>query len=280
MQLREKVQNAAASVEKALGPLRGGVGVVLGTGLGSLAHRLEDSLSIAYDEIPGFPSSTIPGHAGRLWKGRVGSTPVLVLQGRFHLYEGYSPQEVCFGVRTLFELGIRGLVLTNAAGGLNPQFEAGELMLIADHINFTGHTPLCGPNDEAWGVRFPDMSRVYSARLQDLARRQALHLGIGLERGVYLGLTGPCLETPAETRAFRTMGADAVGMSTVMEAIAARHLGLEVLGISCLTNINLPDCMKETSLEDVLAQAKASSEKLVRLLTAILENWPAQNAAD
>jgi purine-nucleoside phosphorylase len=274
MQLREKVQNAAATVAAAFGPMSSGVGVVLGTGLGSLAEHLEDSHCIPYDQIPGFPSSTIPGHAGRLWWGRMGSTPVLVLQGRFHLYEGYTPQEVCFGVRTLFELGIRGLVLTNAAGGLNPRFAAGELMLISDHINFTGQTPLCGPNEEAWGARFPDMCRVYSTRLQELARRQALALGIGLERGVYLGLTGPSLETPAETRAFRTMGADAVGMSTVMEAIAARHLGLEVLGISCLTNINLPDCMTETSLEDVLAQARASSDKLGRLLTAILGNWP------
>jgi purine-nucleoside phosphorylase len=274
MQMRENVQEAAAHVASALAPPEGAVGVVLGTGLGGLVGRLDESSSIPYSEIPGFPVSTVPGHGGRLWKGRINGTSVLVLQGRFHLYEGYSPEEVCFGVRTLSELGIRGLVLTNAAGGLDPGFSAGELMLITDHINFTGRNPLCGRNVEAWGPRFPDMSRAYSARLQSLAREQALALGIGLERGVYLGLSGPCLETPAETRAYRLLGADAVGMSTVTEAIAASHLGLEILGISCLTNINLPDAMRETTLDEVLAQAFASSHKLEQLLVGILGHWP------
>jgi purine-nucleoside phosphorylase len=274
MQMRENVQEAAAHVASALAPPEGAVGVVLGTGLGGLVGRLDESSSIPYSEIPGFPVSTVPGHGGRLWKGRINGTSVLVLQGRFHLYEGYSPEEVCFGVRTLSELGIRGLVLTNAAGGLDPGFSAGELMLITDHINFTGRNPLCGRNVEAWGPRFPDMSRAYSARLQSLAREQALALGIGLERGVYLGLSGPCLETPAETRAYRLLGADAVGMSTVTEAIAASHLGLEILGISCLTNINLPDAMRETTLDEVLAQAHASSHKLEQLLVGILGHWP------
>jgi purine-nucleoside phosphorylase len=275
MQTVENVQKAAAHVASLLAPPAGGVGIVLGTGLGGLVGRLEDASEIPYAEIPGFPVSTVPGHVGRLWRGRVGQTNVLVLQGRFHLYEGYGPEVVCFGVRTLFALGIRGLVLTNAAGGLNPGFSAGELMLITDHINLTGSNPLCGPNVEEWGPRFPDMSRVYSPRLQLLAREQAKRLGIGLEHGIYLGLTGPCLETPAETRAFRLLGADAVGMSTVHEAIAARHLGLEILGISCLTNINLPDCMQETTLEDVLNQAQAAGNRLERLLAAVLENWPA-----
>jgi purine-nucleoside phosphorylase len=274
MQMRENVQEAAAHVASALAPPEGAVGIVLGTGLGGLVGRLDESSSIPYSEIPGFPVSTVPGHGGRLWKGRINGTSVLVLQGRFHLYEGYSPEEVCFGVRTLSELGIRGLVLTNAAGGLDPGFSAGELMVITDHINFTGRNPLCGRNEEAWGPRFPDMSRAYSARLQSLAREQALALGIGLERGVYLGLSGPCLETPAETRAYRLLGADAVGMSTVTEAIAASHLGLEILGISCLTNINLPDAMRETTLDEVLAQAHASSHKLEQLLVGILGHWP------
>jgi purine-nucleoside phosphorylase len=274
MQLRKKVQDAATRITSVLAPPRGCIGIVLGTGLGGLAGTLEEAAAIPYSEITGFPLSTIPGHEGRLWSGRIGHTPVLALQGRFHLYEGYSPEEVCFGVRTLFELGIRGLILTNAAGGLNPRFSAGELMLITDHINLTGKSPLCGPNEESWGPRFPDMSQVYSPRLQTLAREQALLHGIGLERGVYLGLTGPCLETPAETRAFRILGADAVGMSTTMEAIAAKHMGLETMGISCLTNINLPDCMRETTLDDVLAQAQASSNRLETLLASILENWP------
>ncbi|MFW6323466.1 MAG: purine-nucleoside phosphorylase [Desulfovibrionales bacterium] len=275
MQFMKKVQIAAEHLRSKLQMEdRKTVGVVLGTGLGKWAEGLEKARCVPYDEIPGFPRSTVPGHTGLLWAGRVHDTQALVLQGRFHLYEGYSPEQVCFGVRTLRCLNIDGLVLTNAAGALNPLHQAGELMLVTDHINFTGQNPLIGANPDDWGPRFPDMSRVYSLRLQRLASEQALRLGMTLEKGVYLGLTGPCLETPAETRAFRIWGADAVGMSTVLEAIAARHLGLECLGISCLTNKNLPDCMEETSLDDVLTQAKESSHKLENLLTAVLANWP------
>ena len=174
------------------------------------------------------------------------------------------------GVRTLATLGVKRLIITNAAGALNPQFDAGGLMCITDHINFTGHNPLIGQNQDTWGVRFPDMSRIYDADLRDLALNTAQKLDIRLERGIYIGVTGPNLESPAETRAFKRLGADAVGMSTVLEVIAARHMDLAVLGISCLTNKNLPDCMGETTLEEVIAQAEAAADRLTRLLDAVI----------
>lgn len=245
-------------------------GVVLGTGLGDWAHRLQGAVTIPYADIPGFPVSTVEGHAGALIAGRAAGRLVAVLAGRFHLYEGYDPAQVCFGVRALALLGIKTLVLTNAAGALNPQFEAGSLMLVTDHMNFTGHSPLRGQNVDAWGPRFPDMSQVYDPQLRDLAMQAAASQGIRLERGVYVQIMGPQLETPAETRAYRALGADAIGMSTVMEAIAARHMGLRLLGISCLTNKNLPDCMAETSLEEVLRMARASGDNLGRLLDAVM----------
>jgi purine-nucleoside phosphorylase len=199
---------------------------------------------------------------------------VLALQGRFHLYEGYGPGEVALPVRVLAALGVRRLVLTNAAGALNPLFETGGLMLLTDHLNWTGRNPLAGPNVEAWGPRFPDMCSVYSPAFRKAALDQAARLGLRLEQGVYAGVLGPCLETPAETRALRLLGADAVGMSTVTEAIAARHLGMDILAVSCLTNKNLPDCMAETSLAQVIAQAEAASAKLGGLLSAVIPNLP------
>jgi purine-nucleoside phosphorylase len=249
-------------------PIR--AGVVLGTGLGNWTHSLQNACTIPYAEIPGFPKSTVPGHAGALICGTVEGRSVLALSGRFHLYEGYSPAEVCFGVRVLARLGVDALVLTNAAGAINPQCDAGSLMCITDHINATGVSPLTGPNADAWGPRFPDMSSVWDPGLRALAMEQALRLGIRLERGVYIQVPGPQLETPAETRAYRILGADAVGMSTVLEAIAARHMGLRLLGISCLTNKNLPDCMAETSLEEILAMAALSGEAMSRLLSAVI----------
>ena len=271
MQNLKNVQQAAYCVrEKRPHATPASIGIVMGTGLGGLAGALEQDFLLPYKEITGFPHSTVESHAGALGHGVIGDTPVWTLQGRFHLYEGYSPAEVCMGVRTLAALGVKTLILTNAAGALNPQFEAGSLMSITDHINFTGQNPLTGANQDSWGPRFPDMSAVYSPRIRAMARQSALELGMPLEHGVYLGLCGPCLETPAETRAFRIMGADAVGMSTVLEAIAARHMGLELLGISCLTNKNLPDCMQETSLEDVISMAGQTCGLLSRLLTRIV----------
>jgi purine-nucleoside phosphorylase len=193
-----------------------------------------------------------------------------LLSGRCHLYEGYSPEEIVLPLRAIRLLGAENLIITNAAGALNPLFDVPSLMLITDHINFTGHSPLTGPNREKWGPRFPDMSRVYSGKFIQKAADCALELGIRLHKGVYMGITGPSLETPAETRAFRRLGADAIGMSTVLENIAAKHMGMKILGISCLTNKNLPDCMQETSHEEILEQAKKADAELKRLLEQII----------
>jgi purine-nucleoside phosphorylase len=246
------------------------VGLVAGTGLSGLAGRLEGGREMAWADLPGFPRSTAPGHEGRLVRGEVAGRPVALLAGRLHLYEGYSPREVGFGVRLLAGLGVRTLVVTNAAGALDPHFSPGGLMRLTDHINLTGHNPLTGPNDDSLGPRFPDMSRAYCPRLGEIADRTALELGLRLERGVYAGVAGPSLETPAETRMLRLLGADAVGMSTVTEVIAARHLGLSVLAVSCLTNRNLPDCMAETTIEEVIATARAAEGDLARLLGAVI----------
>ncbi len=248
------------------------VGVVLGTGLGEIEPFMEVCCRIDYNEIPHFPLSTVDSHKGKILAGRMGGKDILVLQGRIHLYEGYSPFEVCFGVRVLGLVGCSTFIITNAAGALNPLFEKGNLMIITDHINFTGQNPLVGKNIEELGDRFPDMSRAYDRGLVELATSSALSLGIKIEKGVYVGVLGPSLETPAETRALRMLGADAVGMSTVMEVIAARHMDKKILGISCLTNKNLPDCMEETSFEDVVSQAKKSGGKLIKLIREILKN--------
>jgi purine-nucleoside phosphorylase len=244
--------------------------VILGTGLGQWVDRLQGASQMSYTEIPNFPQSTVQSHAGRLLLGGPSSAPILVLQGRFHVYEGYTASEACTGVRLAALLGAKNLILTNAAGAINPLFETGKIMLISDQMNMTGHNPLLGPNNEEWGPRFPDMSQVYSPALQDMALQCACDIGLGLERGVYVGVQGPSLETPAETRAYRLMGGDAIGMSTVLEAIAAKHMGLNILGLSCLTNKNLPDCMQETSVEEIIARAEATGHDLGRLLDAII----------
>lgn len=246
------------------------VALVLGSGLGDLAGRIEQPITIAYQDISGFPVSTMKSHAGQLVVGRLAGCPVACMSGRFHLYEGYSADEVCLGVRSLAVLGARTLIISNAAGSLNPYWEAGELMLIADHINFTGHNPLTGPNHQPWGPRYPDMSQAYCPKLRQMALNAALKLGLRLNTGVYVALAGPNLETPAETRALRFMGADAVGMSTVLEVIAARHMDMRVLGLSCLTNKNLPDCMDRVTEQDILEVANRSGAALTSLVKAVL----------
>lgn len=279
MQNPENVQNAASVITSALSVMSGQtgyaprprVGVVCGTGLGGLADALSGPVALPYGRIPGFPQSTVASHEGRFLFGRIGSVDVVLQQGRCHLYEGYAPGDVCMGVRVMAALGIETLVITNAAGALNPRWDAGDLMLITDHVNFTGRSPLTGPNHDAWGPRFPDMSAPYDAALGRLAMREAARLGVRLERGVYVGVPGPQMETPAETRMYRQLGADAVGMSTVLEVIAARHMGLRVLGISCLTNKNLPDCMQEAPLEEVIRVANEAGDKLTRLVAAVVE---------
>ena len=271
MQNVRKVQNCAKSLASNLPQgFVPKIGLVLGTGLGKTGSRLTASVRVPYSDLPDFPESTAASHQGHFLAGYLEQIPVLMQQGRCHLYEGRRPDEVCMGVRVMAELGISVLVLTNAAGALNPLFAAGSLMVIDDHINFTGASPLTGPNEESWGLRFPDMSEVYDRELIDTLENTALALGVRLSKGVYLGTPGPQLETRAETRAFRHLGADAVGMSTVLEAIAATHMGVRVLGISCLTNKNLPDCMDETSIEEIIAMAEKSEADLTRLLTAAL----------
>lgn len=213
------------------------IAIVLGSGLGGFADDFEDAVGIPYDQIPGFPRSTVEGHQGRLIAGKVDSVPVLAMQGRVHYYEGYALEEVTFPVRTFKLLGIKTLVLTNAAGGINVQLTQGALMVISDHLNLMGDNPLRGPNDERFGPRFPDMSAVYSPALQELVVEEAKAIGIEVRRGIYGGLSGPSYETPAEIHLLRNLGADAVGMSTVPEAIVARHMDMEVLGISCITNL-------------------------------------------
>ncbi|MHC1711771.1 MAG: purine-nucleoside phosphorylase [Solidesulfovibrio sp.] len=270
MHYAEDVKLAAQAVTTTLGVLpENTVGLVSGTGLGGIAAALTERREMPTGDIPGFPRATAPGHAGKCIVGEIAGRPVALLSGRLHLYEGHSPREAAYGIRLLAGLGVKTLVLTNAAGALDPHFAAGGLMRITDHINLTGKNPLTGPNDEA-GPRFPDMSRAYCPRLGEIADKAALSLGIRLERGVYAGVLGPSLETPAETRMLRILGADAVGMSTVTEVIAARHLAMNVLAVSCLTNVNLPDCMAETTLEEVINTAKRAEGELTRLLAAVI----------
>ncbi len=245
----------------------------MGTGLSGLAHDLargDNSVRISFAEIPDYPAVSVDSHEGAYIFGHIGSTPVIAQLGRCHLYEGKTPEEVCMGVRVMAELGAGTLVITNAAGALNPLFEAGSLMRMTDYINNTGVSPLAGKNNAAWGERFPDMSRVFDAKLGEKAQECALKLGIALEKGVYIGVHGPEMETPAETRMYRQWGADAIGMSTVLEVIAARHCGMKVLGISCISNRNLPDCMQEAPLDEIIRMAGRAGEKLARLLPEII----------
>lgn len=275
MEYHRKIQHSAAYIHEKLGKIQAGtVAFITGTGLGPLTGAIENPVIVPYDDIPHFPVSSVKSHAGRLISGTIEGTPVLALDGRFHLYEGFTPQEVTHNIRVLGELGVGTLILTNAVGALNPSFEVGCPMLIEDHINMTGQSPLRGGNVDAWGDRFPDMCAVYDPALRKLAVDKALQLGVRLERGVFMQIMGPNMETPAETRMYRLMGADAIGMSTCMEAIAAHHMGIRILGLSCLTNKNLPDCMEEAPLDRVIAQAEKSSAAMVKLLRAILKEIP------
>ncbi len=252
------------------------IAVTLGSGLAPLAEEVETAHIIPYADIPHFPRSTVEGHPGRMVIGTLAGVPVVVMQGRVHFYEGYSLQEVTFYVRVLKLMGVDTLILTNAAGGLNRVFEAGDLMLIEDHINFpglVGHNPLWGPNDERFGPRFPPMSRAYDRELRQTAYKVAARLNIDVRRGVYVGLGGPSFETPAEVRMLRALGGDAVGMSTVHETIVAVHAGMRVLGISTITNITVDrvDAPEEASHEEVLETGKAVAPRLAALIKGILQ---------
>lgn len=262
--------NAAAEYVLARTSLRPQIAIVLGSGLGAFAEQLENATAIPFAEIPHFPQSTVPGHSGKLVVGTVAGVPVAVMQGRVHAYEGYSSDEVTFPVRVLGRMGVRTLVLTNAAGGINPSLRQGQLVLLSDHINLSGRNPVAGPNDERFGPRFFDMSEAYSARLRRLAQQAAQADGFDLPEGVYLSVLGPSFETPAEIRAFRTMGADLVGMSTVQETIAARHMGIEVLGISCVTNMAAGIQKEPLSHEEVMETGRAVEKQLAGLLTRLV----------
>lgn len=246
------------------------IGIVLGTGLGGLADKIEAAAVIPYEEIPHFPASSVTSHMGRLIFGSLGGKKVMALQGRFHLYEGYEPKDITFPIRVMVAMGIETLLISNAAGGLDLSFQAGDLMLISDHINLTGQNPLRGDNFEEWGPRFPDMTAPYSQGLIDLAQKAAQDLGIKTHKGVYVGVPGPSMETAAETRFLRMIGADAVGMSTIPEVIVAVHAGLMVLGVSVITNVNDPDDYQPAPLEQVIATAKGAEPLLVKLVEEIL----------
>jgi purine-nucleoside phosphorylase len=246
------------------------IAIVLGSGLGGFADDFEETVAIPYEEIPGFVRSTAEGHAGRLVIGKVDSVPVLAMQGRVHYYEGYSLEEVTFPVRTFGLLGIKTLILTNAAGGINVQLTQGALMVISDHLNLMGSNPLRGPNDERFGPRFPDMSAVYSPELQELVIDEAKAIGTEVRRGIYGALSGPNYETPAEIHLLRSLGADAVGMSTVPEAIVARHMGLEVLGISCITNMAAGISDEPINHEEVMETGERVRETFTELLRRVV----------
>jgi purine-nucleoside phosphorylase len=245
--------------------------VVLGSGWGGVVDELMEIVAAAaYADIPGFAVSTVEGHSGRLLLARLDGVPVWVMQGRFHYYEGYGMREVTFPIRVFTRLGVRGLLLTNAAGGIDPVFQPGELMLITDHINWMGENPLRGPNDDTFGPRFPDMTAAWDARLREHILEAGREQGVALHRGVYLAVSGPCFETPAEVRAFAGMGAAAVGMSTVPECLVARHGGLRVAGLSCITNVAAHDGGDPLSHEEVGQAARQSHAAVVRLLRSAL----------
>ena len=247
------------------------VGLVLGTGLGALAREIESAVSIPYPEIPFFPHSTVESHKGQLVCGSLAGHPVIAMEGRFHLYEGYTASQVTFPIRIMKEMGCRLLIVSNAAGGLNPQFEKGDLMVIEDHINLLGDNPLIGPNDDTLGPRFPDMSEPYSRPLIALAEQVALDLKIRIERGVFVAVQGPNLETRAEYRFLRLIGADAVGMSTVPENIVANHMGLKVLGFSIITDECFPDSLKPAKVEEIIAVANSAEPRLTAIMKGVVE---------
>ena len=246
------------------------IALMAGTGLGASTKFLDISISFEYEDIPNFPTSTVESHYGQLLFGDMCGDPIMAMQGRFHLYEGYSPLEVTFPIRVMQELGVKVLILSNAAGGLNPKFTAGDIMIIVDHINLTGSNPLIGPNEESWGIRFPDMIQAYDKELVELAEIAGKDEGIPLQKGVYVGLKGPSLETRAEVRFLRTIGADAVGFSTIQEVIAAVHAEIKVLGLSTITNINDPDNPVPATIEDVIAVADEAAPRLETIIKNVI----------
>lgn len=267
--LYERAEHAARVI-RARTKLEPRIALVLGSGLGGFADEFDEAVAVPYEEIPGFKRSTAQGHAGRLVIGRVDEVPVLAMQGRVHYYEGYSLEEVTFPIRTFKLLGMKTVILTNAAGGINVELSQGTLMVISDHVNLMGDNPLRGPNDDRFGPRFPDMTAVYSPELQALVVEEAKTIGVEVRRGIYGALSGPSYETPAEIHLLRGLGADAVGMSTVPESIVARHMGLEVLGISCITNMAAGISDAPINHEEVMATGDRVRETFTQLLRRVV----------
>ncbi len=268
-----RAENAARTI-RARATVDAKIALVLGSGLGGFADEFTDSVSLPYSDIPGFVSSTAQGHVGSLVVGKVEGVPVLAMQGRVHYYEGYSLEEVTLPVRTFKLLGVNTLILTNAAGGIDVQLTQGALMVISDHLNFMGVNPLRGRNDERFGPRFPDMSEVYARELQELATEEARALGVTVRRGIYAALAGPSYETPAEIHMLRAFGADAVGMSTVPEAIVARHMGMKVLGISCITNMAAGISDAPINHEEVMETGQKVRQMFTQLLRGVIAKVP------
>ncbi len=273
MSINEQVERAAAFIRERT-KVRPQLALILGSGLGALAEEIQVDTTIPYEEIPAFPRSTVEGHAGKLVIGHLERKPVVAMQGRVHFYEGYTLGQVVFPVRVMRALGAGVLIVSNAAGGINRQWRAGDLMIIADHINFMGANPLMGPNDPALGPRFPDMSQAYDRALTDLAERVALAEGIHIRKGIYVGVPGPSYETPAELRMLGRWGADAVGMSTVPEVIAARHMGMRILGITAITDMATGEQVHAVTHEEVIAVAKQVEPKFIRLIKRVVREMP------
>ena len=268
--LYERAEKAARMIRARAGA-EVSVAIVLGSGLGAFADDLTDEVAIPYEDIPGFARSTVEGHAGRLLIGKTGEVTVAAMQGRFHFYEGYSLEDVTFPIRVLKMLGVQTLILTNAAGALNTEFAPGSLMVISDHINLLGANPLTGPNDDRFGPRFPDLTSVYAPELQNMVIEEARAIGMELRRGIYAALSGPSYETPAEIHMVRTLGADAVGMSTVPEAIVARHMEMQVIGISCITNLAAGVSSRPIDHSQVMAICERVHTEFTELLRRVIK---------
>lgn len=268
--LFDRIADAERTVRRRSG-LQPRIGIILGTGLGGLAQDIEVQAAIPYEEIPGFPLSTVESHAGRLLLGKLGHVPVVAMQGRFHRYEGYDLGAVTFPVRVMRALGAEVLVVSNACGGMNPLWNPGDLVLLSDHINLLGDNPLVGANDDRLGPRFPDMSAPYDIGLRELARAVALELGVVLREGVYVAVPGPNLETRAEYRMLRAIGADVVGMSTVPEVIVAAHAGMRTVGLSIITDRCLPDALEPADIESIIRTATAAEPSLTRVIIRLVE---------
>lgn len=267
---REKRDEALEYIQS-LTDLRPNYILILGTGLGQLADEMDVIDQISYDQIPHFPVSTVESHAGKLLFGKLGGKEVVAMQGRFHFYEGYTMQQIVFPIRVLKENGADTLFVSNACGGMNPQYSRGDIMLISDHINLLGDNPLIGPNDDELGPRFPDMSDPYTERLREIAQNVALEESIAMHQGVYVAVSGPMLETKAEYRYLRLIGADVVGMSTVPEVISAVHMGMDVLGISVITDECFPDALEPVNIEDILEAAAMAEPKMTKVIIRVLE---------